>query len=100
MNFFRYVKVYEYNKNGSKTLRAKYIGWKNYDEQLRLKIAGNPSASWGEIDFEFWLIYVHNNTQAGVQLNTRTQPIYKCYAFNYGGSCRKSNCTDGHCCLR
>jgi len=76
------------------------FGWKNYDEQFRLKIAGNPSASWGEIDLEFWLIYVNNNTQVGVQLNTGSQPIHKCYAFNYGGSCKKSNCTYGHCCLR
>ena len=49
--------------------------WKNYNEQFRLKITGNPSASWGEIDLEFWLISVYNNTQAGVQQNTRTQPV-------------------------
>jgi hypothetical protein len=30
------------------------FGWKNYDEQYRLKIAGNPSASWGEINLEFY----------------------------------------------
>lgn len=40
------------------------FGWTNYDEQFRLKRAGNHSASWGEIDMEFWLIYVYYNTQA------------------------------------
>ena len=76
------------------------FGWTNYDEQFRLKIAGTPSTSWEEIDLEFWLIYVYSNTQADVQLNTRSQSIHKCYAFNYGGSCKTSNCTYGHCCLR
>ena len=45
------------------------FGWKNYDEQFRLTIAGNSSASWREIDLElFFLIYVYDSTQAGVQL--------------------------------
>ena len=31
-------------------------GWKNYDEQFRLRKSQDPTSSWALIDPEFWLL--------------------------------------------
>lgn len=31
------------------------VGWKQYDEQFRLKMAMNPSKSWAVVDSEHWV---------------------------------------------
>ena len=45
---------YLYNvKLGAK--RSTGLGWKDYDQQFRLKKAKDPSVSWGVVDQELWL---------------------------------------------
>ncbi|CAC5402846.1 unnamed protein product [Mytilus coruscus] len=73
------------------------IGWKQYDEQFRLKISQNPTASWADIDLELWLMYISQNNNA---TESTVRSIYKCYAFNYNGSCTRFNCTYSHSCIR
>ena len=35
---------------------SKAVGWINYDEQFRLRMAMNPSMDWGKVDGELWLM--------------------------------------------
>ena len=30
-------------------------GWRNYDEQFRLRLEANPSRSWASMDMELWV---------------------------------------------
>jgi len=40
--------------------RSTGLGWREYDQQFRLKKARLPSTSWGQVDQELWLIYMNN----------------------------------------
>lgn len=44
------------------------MGWKNYDEQFRLRKVSDPSSSWGVVDTELWLLYI-----GGGNTNTTSQ---------------------------
>ena len=36
-------------------------GWKNYEEQFRLRKSQDPTSSWALIDQELWLLYLYSN---------------------------------------
>ncbi|CAG2224906.1 unnamed protein product [Mytilus edulis] len=84
------------------------MGWKNYDEQYRLRKAHEPSSLWSNIDNELWLLYMQPvNTISNVSLNVSNSNIQdssghgnKCYSYNYEGSCWKRPCFYSHLCLR
>ena len=39
--------------------------WYKYDEQYRLRKAAAPHTSWGEINAEYWLLYVSGGSTPG-----------------------------------
>ncbi|CAG2245488.1 unnamed protein product [Mytilus edulis] len=88
--------------------RNQGMGWKNYDEQYRLRKAHEPSSLWSNIDNELWLLYMQPvNTISNVSLNVSNSNIQdssghgnKCYSYNYEGSCWKTPCFYSHLCLR
>ncbi len=41
--------------------RSTKFGWGSYDEQFRLRKEREPHSSWGDINNEFWLLYVNSN---------------------------------------
>lgn len=43
--------------------RVTGVGWRQYDEQFRLRQARNPSGSWANVDMELWLLYM---TEKGI----------------------------------
>lgn len=43
--------------------RSTRFGWGTYDEQYRLRKERDPYSSWGVINQELWLFYVHSNTR-------------------------------------
>jgi hypothetical protein len=54
--------------------RSKDLGWRDYDQQFRMKKERSPSLSWGDIDMELWVLSIsqgHNsNTQkASIQIH-------------------------------
>ncbi|VDI62541.1 Hypothetical predicted protein [Mytilus galloprovincialis] len=73
--------------------RNQGMGWKNYDEQYRLRKAHEPSSLWSNIDNELWLLYMQPvNTISNVSLNVSNSNIQegsghgtKCYSYNYEG---------------
>lgn len=73
------------------------FGWKQYNEQIRLKMAENPNANWADVDVELWLLYINPHN---VDQSFTSNMIYKCYAFNYNDVCNEQNCTYSHCCIR
>ena len=34
------------------------LGFKEYDQQFRMKLSNNPAGTWGVVDPELWLLYV------------------------------------------
>ena len=38
--------------------RQGHTGWAKYDEQFRLKKERYPTSSWGEVDFELWVMLI------------------------------------------
>lgn len=82
--------------------RSNGMGWKQYDEQYRLRKARYPSAPWGVIDTELWLLYmqapaVQRTVPSNNPANSST---LKCYDFNYKGNCSRPQCRYKHICLR
>ena len=77
-------------------------GWRKHDEQFRLKKARTPSSSWGEIDGELWLLYIHQNTYQSQFNNARIAKAGsgKCFDFNYRGFCTRSPCYYFHTCMK
>ena len=73
-------------------------GWKNYDEQYRLRKAQDPSSSWATIDQELWLLYLYS-APAGSNVQPSSSS-HKCYNYNYQGSCTKLYCSYAHNCIR
>jgi hypothetical protein len=87
------------------------LGWKLYDEQLKLRKAVNPESSWSLVDMEHWLMYMTNNNNNIANANV-VSPGYrsgsvnmnlsrrlKCYEFNYEGKCSKQECQYSHLCI-
>jgi hypothetical protein len=76
------------------------LGWRYYDEQFRLRKAQNPSSSWSEVD---WLFYMQGNSSTNELTMTNNMSLnknnLKCYAFNYVGSCYKQGCSYSHTCI-
>ena len=78
------------------------LGFKNYDEQFRIKKSMDPSSSWA-VDYELWLLYMVNNTPT---INTPTinqtaaRGHNKCYDFNNKGYCKRQPCPYLHLCLK
>ena len=64
--------------------------WKTYDEQFRLNMANNPTNTWANIDSELWLLNMH--TGANNSNSPCGSGIYKCYDYNYTGSCIETAC--------
>ena len=84
--------------------RIKGLGWKEYDEQFRLKMSVNPTKSWEVIDQELWLLYmVSPNTVPEIKHNSQVglkSSINKCYNFNYKGTCDRTPCNYKHVCFK
>lgn len=82
--------------------RIRGLGWKDYDEQFRLKMSSNPTKSWEEIDQELWLLYMVS-TSSELKNNphgfTKTS-VNKCYNYNYKGMCDRTPCTYKHICFK
>lgn len=79
--------------------RIKGLGWKEYDEQFRLKMAMDPSKPWDIVDQELWLIYMSNtNTNTSTSYVNKTA-VNKCYNFNYKGVCDRNPCLYQHVCF-
>lgn len=75
------------------------FGWREYDEQFRLKRARDNNIPWHSIDQELWLLYMHaQDFQSSSVIKTGIQ-IRKCYDYNYQGSCKRSPCMFKHVCL-
>lgn len=83
--------------------RCHGLGWKDYDEQFRLRKGTNPESSWAKLDDELWLLYIN--------INDRSQGFHyqglgtarssgKCFDFNNKGSCFKHPCAYLHLCLK
>ncbi|XP_033743150.1 uncharacterized protein LOC117329342 [Pecten maximus] len=83
--------------------RSSNMGWKQYDEQYRLRKSRLPLASWGLIDPELWFIYMQSSSPAVSLMNnatTSSQSTLKCYDYNYKGQCSRHQCQYKHKCLR
>ena len=84
--------------------RIRGLGWKEYDEQFRLKMSANPTKSWENIDQELWLLYmVSANTMPEIKHNSQVglkSSINKCYNFNYKGTCDRTPCNYKHVCFK
>lgn len=79
------------------------LGWRKYDEQFRLRKTNDPASSWGEVDSELWLLYIHQNNIPQIQSNTPKPNNYalgKCFDYNYKGFCSRAFCSYLHCCIK
>ena len=80
--------------------RSSGIGWKQCDQQYRLRKAQNPTSSWAAVDCELWLLYVHSmQSRAPSTVVPSTQNL-KCFDYNHKGQCFKLQCVYRHTCLR
>ena len=55
-------------------------GWYRYDEQFRLRMADDPHASWGQINQEYWLLYVNSSSSSvfpKMQVSARLQELWR-----------------------
>lgn len=89
--------------------RCQGLGWRDYDQQFRLKKARYPASSWGCIDPELWLLYMQYPTSTPNSLyNTGHQKqgpvtvraIGKCYEYNNRGRCTHPYCPYAHRCIK
>lgn len=88
--------------------RIRGLGWKEYDEQFRLKVAADPNKSWDSVDQELWLMFMVNDNSHFYNQNDAnftTHPpnrtsINKCYNYNYKGTCDRTPCIYKHICFR
>ena len=81
------------------------IGWRNYDEQFRLRMEANPSRSWAAMDMELWVTVAAagsmlHSPNVGALINSIQSPKYVCYAFNSATGCRWNPCRYSHSCSR
>lgn len=75
--------------------RAQGLGWKEYDQQFRLKKARIPSMPWGVIDMELWLLFI---PQGLAPQNPISEA--KCFDYNNKGRCTRPLCRYSHKCLK
>lgn len=83
--------------------RSTGLGWREYDQQFRLKKARMPSTSWGQVDQELWLIYMNNMGLPANSIQTLRKPgssQAKCFEFNNRGRCTIPYCRYAHKCLK
>ena len=80
--------------------RTSGLGWRDYDQQFRLKKAKNPSLSWGIIDLELWLLYMQSSAISQQPSTGLYSTNRKCYEFNNKGRCLIPNCRYLHKCLK
>lgn len=81
--------------------RSSGLGFKEYDQQFRLKLAKNPSGAWGTVDPELWLIYITPISRSFLAADTQNQSQNsKCYTYNFQGSCFKAPCSYLHQCMK
>lgn len=82
--------------------RSNGQGWREYDQQFRLKKAKHPALPWGVVDQELWLLYVHSVQNMLSQPNVTVSNSYmgKCYEFNNKGKCLLPFCRYLHKCIR
>ena len=89
--------------------------WFKYDEQFRIRKAVKPHSSLGDVNSEFWLLYVSSNsnsTQGNPTQNSNTRtsnysdppsksPNKPCYTYNDGKLCPFfPRCRYSHSCSR
>ena len=87
------------------------LGWRNYDEQFRLRMEANPSRSWASMDMELWVTVAaagsmlpaanaHTNPSRN-QYSLGSNPVRNaCFAFNSVAGCRWNSCRYVHSCSR
>ena len=80
--------------------RSNGQGWREYDQQFRLKKAKNPALPWGQVDQELWLLYMQAAQNMPVQAGTGQSSYGKCYEFNNKGKCLLPYCRYLHKCIR
>ncbi|XP_071168809.1 uncharacterized protein LOC143042006 [Mytilus galloprovincialis] len=77
------------------------LGWKDYDQQFRLKKARNPALSWATVDQELWLLYIHTGQSTAPSSGVNMVNTYrKCYEYNNKGACMLPQCRYIHKCLK
>ena len=77
-------------------------GFKDYDQQFRLKMEKDPTRSWAEVDSELWILFILPNIRnltAATPRQSQNQ-IGKCYSYNFQGLCYKSLCNYYHVCIK
>ena len=78
--------------------RSTGLGWRDYDQQFRLKKSKCPALSWGTVDQELWLLYMQ---YVPSQSNYGTSTTYrKCFEYNNKGKCSLPHCRYLHKCLK
>ena len=80
--------------------RSSSLGFREYDQQFRLKLSNNPSGTWGVVDPELWLLYVTPSAKFLTADTPNQSQNKKCYTYNYQGSCFKAPCYYLHLCLK
>lgn len=75
--------------------RSQGYGWRDYDEQYRLKRARYPSLPWGPVDLDFWALCVQ---QPQPQVQAINQASRICFDYNYKGVCYRFPCPYLHQC--
>jgi len=84
--------------------RCNGLGWRDYDQQYRLKKAQSPTSPWGLVDQELWLLFMqrtpmYNNPQSPQAKGSNIQGR-KCYEYNNRGRCTHPYCRYSHSCLK
>jgi hypothetical protein len=54
--------------------RSKDLGWRDYDQQFRMKKERNPSLSWGDIDMELWVLSISQGRKSNTQSYIHQSP--------------------------
>lgn len=72
-------------------------GWRDYDQQFRLKKAHSPATSWAVIDQELWLLYMHESSKLEP---LKHSAMGKCFLFNNTGRCTRPHCKYLHICAK
>lgn len=76
--FFGLLKYINIKGVGATATRCVGIVWKFYNEEFRMKMAKNASASWGKVDQELWLTYIVPSAST-VQRPLTGGRFLKCY---------------------
>lgn len=56
--FVKFIEFLKYMQCVRMGVNRGVVGWKEYDVQYRLCKVYNLVLLWGEVDFEFWLMYM------------------------------------------